>query len=95
VHVAASEDAASSADVQALRSAAKSVGAQWRFEVDPNPATALVRVSRQIEDAAIVVEGARGKRRFWQPAAFARRVLDAGAGDVVLYSPAPFFAAKT
>jgi two-component system sensor histidine kinase KdpD len=95
VHVAANPEAASSAEVQSLRSAAKSVGAQWRFEVDPNPATALVRVSRQIEDAAIVVEGARGKRRFWQPAAFARRVLDAGAGDVVLYSPAPFVAAKT
>jgi two-component system sensor histidine kinase KdpD len=95
VHVAATQEAANAADVQALRSAAKSVGAQWRFEVDPNPATALVRVSRQIEDAAIVVEGARGKRRFWQPAAFARRVIDAGAGDVVLYSPAPFAAAKT
>ncbi len=90
VHVAANQDAANSADVQALRSAAKSVGAQWRFDVDANPATTLVRVSRQIEDAAIVVEGARGKRRFWQPVAFARRVLDAGAGDVVLYSPAPF-----
>ncbi len=90
VHVAASQDAANSADVQSLRSAAKSVGAQWRFEVDSNPATTLVRVSRQIEDAAIVVEGARGKRRFWQPAAFARRVLDAGADDVVLYSPVPF-----
>jgi hypothetical protein len=55
----------------------------------------LVRVSRQIDDAAIVVEGARGKRRFWQPPAFARRVLDAGAGDIVLYSPAPFVASKT
>jgi len=95
VHIAASQDALNSADVQALRSAAKSAGAQWRFEVDANPAAALVRVSQQIEDAAIVVEGARGKKRFWQPAAFARRVLDAGARDVVLYSPAPFAAAKT
>ncbi|MGA3036954.1 MAG: hypothetical protein ABSE64_05655 [Vulcanimicrobiaceae bacterium] len=89
VHVAANQDATNSPDVQALRSAAKSVGAQWRFEVDPNPASVLVRLSRQIADAAIVIEGARGKRRFWQPPAFARRVLDAGAGDTILYSPHP------
>lgn len=93
-HVATTREVTASPILDALKSAARTAGAQWRLEVDDNPAAGLLRVARQIADAAIVVEGARGRRRFWQPPAFARRLLDAGATDLFLYSPAPFATAK-
>ncbi|MBV8424328.1 MAG: hypothetical protein JO349_03990 [Candidatus Eremiobacteraeota bacterium] len=93
-HIANAAATANDPIVADLKTTTRAAGAQWRFEVDANPAAALVRIARQIADAVIVVEGAR-KRRFWQPVAFGRRLLDAGATDLFLYSPAPFLAAST
>ncbi len=93
--IAADRQAAEAPDVARLEGAARSAGAHWRLEVAPNAASALVRVAGEIPESAIAVEGPRGRRRFWERPAFGRLLLDAGARDVFLYSPAPFQSAKT
>lgn len=88
--IAADPQAATSSAVATLEAAARSAGAHWRVEVAPNPAAALVRIAKDTPESAIAVEGARRRRRLWERPGFGRLLLDAGATDVFLYSPAPF-----
>ncbi|MBV8602018.1 MAG: hypothetical protein JO359_10690, partial [Candidatus Eremiobacteraeota bacterium] len=92
-HIAASAGAELSISLEALRRATKTARASWHFEVASHPAQALVAFARSMPSAVISVEGQRGRRRFWQPPPFGRRLLDAGATELLLYSPAPFQAA--
>lgn len=87
--VLGSADEAPGPALEQLKEAARSGGAHWRQEIAADRAAALVQISREIPDSAIVVEGARRKRRFWERPAFGRLLLDAGATDLFLYSPAP------
>ncbi|MBV8074192.1 MAG: hypothetical protein JO140_02095, partial [Candidatus Eremiobacteraeota bacterium] len=90
VHVATNPAAESAPAIDVLKRAAKIARAGWHLEIASQPASALVAFARSKPYAAIAVEGQRGRRHFWQPPPFGRRLLDAGATDVFLYSPAPF-----
>ena len=94
-HIAAEASARANPVIEKLQEAARSAGAHWRLEIGSSAAATLVRVAREIPDSAIAVEGARGRRRFWERPAFGRLLLDAGATDLFLYSPAPFQTTKS
>lgn len=89
-HVAAPTSPAPTPAVNQLMKAAKTARASWHFEVSAKPAAALVALARRTSDAAIAVEGARSHRRFWHPHPFARQLVEAGAKELMLFSPAPF-----
>ena len=80
--------------IEKLKETARSCGGHWRLETAADAAAQLVRVAREVGDCTIAVEGARHRRRFWERLPFARRLLDAGASDVFLYSPAPLEVTK-
>ena len=90
VHVAESAQAKSDPVILDLAKAAKEARAAWRLEIAPKPSAALVKLASEIDGAAIIVEGARGRRRFWQPQPFARQLLDAGAKDLLVLSSVPY-----
>ena len=75
---------------QKLAATARRVGAGWRSEVAGDAAAALVALAHENGDAVIVVEGARGRKRLFSPPPFGRRLIDAGATELILFSPAPY-----
>lgn len=76
--------------IDRLMTAARLARAGWHFEVAAKPAEALVALAQRTGEAAIAAEGARSQRRFWHPQPFARALVDAGAKELILFSPAPF-----
>ena len=73
--------------VNALESAALGAGASWTITVSDRPHHELVRRAR-LSNAVLAVEGARSKPGLLRPQTFARRLLDAGALELLVLAPA-------
>jgi two-component system sensor histidine kinase KdpD len=87
VHVARSRDAADTRVVSALEEAARRVRARWQSIQHDDPARGLLRVAAA-DRATIAVEGARVKPRWPRIGTpFARRLLDAGARQLLILAP--------
>jgi hypothetical protein len=65
------------------------VRARWSTIVAADAALALLESSRKDGGATIALEGARNKARWPREAPFARRLLDAGAKQLLVLGPPP------
>lgn len=89
VHV--SRSASSGAEertIEALQAAASEAGARWRHIVSDDAARSLVREAGQ-EGATLAVEGARSISWIRGGKSFARRLLDAGARQLLIFAAEP------
>jgi len=85
VHIAKPR-VASSAALEALEAAAKSAGASWAILTGDHAARKLSRRAL-VSKSVLVVEGAREKPGMLAGPTFARRVLDAGAVELLVFAP--------
>ncbi len=89
VHVTKSAAAAQTRVVEGLAETTRRVRARWSTVVAPDAALALLESSRKDGGATIALEGARNKARWPREAPFARRLLDAGAKQLLVLGPPP------
>src|SRR5579872_7020578 len=87
VHIALSASQANAAALAMLEETTRALNGHWQLELGANPASGLVAVAKQRHASTIAVEGARLKRRFLAPQTFGRRLLDAGAQEILLLRP--------
>jgi two-component system sensor histidine kinase KdpD len=87
VHVTKTAAAAETRVIEGLTETARRVRARWNTIVAPDPALALLESSRKDGGATIAIEGARNKARWPREAPFARRLLDAGARQLLILAP--------
>jgi two-component system sensor histidine kinase KdpD len=89
-HVVPPDEHADPAIVAALRDEARKTNADWIEDRAANVPARLLQIARSIPQTTLAVAGTHRKPRWPQPAAFARRLLDAGAQELlVLLPPAP------
>jgi two-component system sensor histidine kinase KdpD len=74
-------------ELKVLEATARSVGASWVLVEAARPARELVRRAL-VSNALLVVEGARAKTGMLRGAPFARKVLDAGAPELLVLTRA-------
>jgi two-component system sensor histidine kinase KdpD len=84
VHVAPSSGAANSRVVAALEDATRRVRGRWRTVSGKDPAAALVASAHEEGATTIAVEGARHKPLWPRGVPFGRRLLDAGAKQILI-----------
>jgi two-component system, OmpR family, sensor histidine kinase KdpD len=72
----------------ALREAAEAVQARWVYASAADAAKAIVPLARE-RGALLAVEGARATPRWPRGPTFARRVLEAGARELLVLAPPP------
>jgi two-component system sensor histidine kinase KdpD len=89
IHIARSSEAAESRLVLGLAETARRVRARWHLTVAPEPALALVDAARREGGTTIAVEGARRQPRWPRGTPFGRRLLEAGAKQLLLLAPPP------
>jgi two-component system sensor histidine kinase KdpD len=90
VHVARTAEAGTSRVVAALQEAVRRVRGRWILTTGDDPARELIAAAAQDNAGIIAVEGALSKPRW--PAGgtpFARRLLEAGARQVLILAPPP------
>ncbi|MBD5634645.1 MAG: hypothetical protein IAI49_09220 [Candidatus Eremiobacteraeota bacterium] len=88
VHVAKSKEAAETRVVAALEEATRRVRARWRLATGQDSARAILEAASAEGVSTIALEGARARSR-WPTGgpAFARRLLDAGARQLLILAP--------
>jgi two-component system sensor histidine kinase KdpD len=86
-HVARREADAATAAVADLQAAAAKVRAAWHAGYATDPARGLVELAASEGNPTLVVEGARRDPAMFGRASFARRLLEAGAKELVLLAP--------
>jgi two-component system sensor histidine kinase KdpD len=87
IHVAPSQEAADSRLVAALADATRRVRGRWRVAIDKDAAAATLTAASSEGAATIAVEGARNKPLWPRGVPFARRLLDAGAKQILILAP--------
>ena len=88
VHVAKNKEAAEIRVVAALEETARRVRARWRVVTGADPAKTILEAALAEGVSTIALEGARAKPR-WPTGGtpFARRLLDAGARQLLILAP--------
>jgi two-component system sensor histidine kinase KdpD len=88
IHVAKTEAAADSRIIEGLREATRRVRGRWNLTVGADRVQTLLAAAAQEGATTIALEGARYKPR-WPTAGtpFARRILEAGAGQLLILAP--------
>jgi two-component system sensor histidine kinase KdpD len=88
VHATKSREAAETRVVEALAETTRRVRARWRLVVGTDPAKAVLEAASAEGVSTIALEGARQKPR-WPSGGtpFARRLLDAGARQLLILAP--------
>ena len=74
--------------VEAMRAEARKTNAEWIDEVADEVPTRLLEIARSRPETTIALAGARRARRWYARPSFARRLLDAGARELLLLMPA-------
>lgn len=87
-HVATDARRGESETIQDLARAARVANARWVLHLAKDPAKGLIGVANSDRATTIVVEGLR-KERWFGKTPFAKRLLDAGASEVLILSPLP------
>ncbi|GAC1308034.1 MAG: universal stress protein [Vulcanimicrobiaceae bacterium] len=90
IHVSKSVEAAETPIVAVLEETTRRVRARWRVAIGADPVRALVDATAREGGTTIALEGARVKPR-WPPRGtpFARRLLEAGARQLLVLAPPP------
>jgi two-component system, OmpR family, sensor histidine kinase KdpD len=86
-HVSAPSEKVDSAIVQRLRSEAQKTNTEWIELVAEDVPKALLEVARSRPETTIAVAGARHAPRWLQRPSFPRRLLDAGARELLVLQP--------
>jgi two-component system, OmpR family, sensor histidine kinase KdpD len=73
--------------VERLRAEARKTNAEWIDEVAHDVPQALLEIARSRPETTIALAGARRPPRWLQRPSFARRLLDAGARELLLLTP--------
>jgi len=87
VHVAPNASLAATKDVTVLAETTRALNGHWLLEISANAPLAVVNVAKQRNASTIAVEGVRSKRRWLAPTTFGRRLLEAGAPEILLLRP--------
>jgi len=91
IHVAKSAEAAEARVVAALAETARRVRARWKLQVGVEPAKAMIEAATsEGGNTTLAIEGVRNKPR-WPTVGmpFGRRLLDAGATQLLILAPPP------
>jgi len=90
IHATKSATAAETRIVAALEETTRRVRARWCVAVGPDPARTLLEATAREGGTTIALEGARANPR-WPPRGtpFARRLLEAGAKQLLVLAPPP------
>jgi two-component system sensor histidine kinase KdpD len=88
VHVAKNAEVAESRVVAALAETTRRVRARWKVAIGPDPAKLMLETLKGEGGTTLALEGARSKPR-WPTTGvpFARRLLDAGATQLLILAP--------
>ncbi len=89
IHVAKNAAAADSRVVAALAETARRVRARWKVVAGADPAKALIEAATAEGGTTIALEGARNKPRWPAGTPFGRRLLEAGAKQLLILAPPP------
>lgn len=73
--------------VDAMRAEARKTNAEWIDEVADDVPTRLLEIARSHPETTIALAGARRTRRWYGRPSFPRRLLDAGARELLLLMP--------
>jgi two-component system, OmpR family, sensor histidine kinase KdpD len=87
-HVVPPNERGNARIVEALRNEARKTNADWIEETAPDVPARLLEIARRRPETTIAVAGTRRKPRWPQAPAFARRLLDAGARELLVLVPA-------
>ena len=87
IHVAKNAEAADQRVVASLAESARRVRARWRVAVGLDPVLALLQEAAREGSTTVALEGARAKSRWTRGTPFARRLLDAGAKQLLILAP--------
>jgi two-component system sensor histidine kinase KdpD len=88
-HVAEPRDKVDPEALAEIERIARAINAEWIDEKAPNAAVRLIEIARARHETTVAVGGTLRTPRWPQPNSFARRMLDAGARDlIVLARPA-------
>jgi len=87
VHVSKAADSGQTRIVESLAEAARRVRARFIAATGDDPAAALLEAARKEGATTVVVEGARKKPRWPRGTPFGRRLLEAGAKQLLILAP--------
>ena len=89
VHVAKSAENAQTRIVASLSESARRTRARFSLATGDDTATALIAAAAREGAATIALEGARNKARWPRSVPFSRRLLEAGAKQLLILAPQP------
>ncbi|MGR4063989.1 MAG: hypothetical protein ACLQPV_00905 [Vulcanimicrobiaceae bacterium] len=85
-HVAETRDKVDANKIGEFATIAQAINAQWIDERAPDAAKRLIELARMRAETTIVVGGTQRRPRWPQRDAFARRLLDAGARELIVFA---------
>ncbi|MEO6834379.1 MAG: hypothetical protein ABI231_00505 [Candidatus Tumulicola sp.] len=83
-HIAGSNERVDAKAVETLRSEARKTNVEFIEEIADDVPKRLLEIARVKPETTIAVSGTTHRRRWFQPASFARRLLDAGARELLV-----------
>jgi two-component system, OmpR family, sensor histidine kinase KdpD len=86
-HVAGSRSRADASIVETLRAEARKTNAEWIDQVADDVPKRLIEIARLRPETTIALAGARRARRWFERPSFPRRLLDAGARELLVLMP--------
>jgi len=86
-HVTDARAPADAATVERLRAEARKTNVEWIEATASDVAKRLLEIARERPETTIAIGGPRRARRWFQTPSFARRLLDAGARELLVLSP--------
>jgi two-component system sensor histidine kinase KdpD len=89
IHVTKSVEAGQTRIVASLAETTRRVRARWNLAVGADPARALLEATVREGSTTIAIEGARNKPRWPRGTPFAKRLLEAGAKQLLVLAPPP------
>jgi len=89
IHVTKSAEAAETRIVASLAETTRRVRARWRLAIGTDAGQTLLEATSREGGTTIAVEGARYKPRWPRGTPFARRLLEAGAKQLLVLAPPP------
>ncbi|MDQ2872173.1 MAG: hypothetical protein M3R35_03475, partial [Candidatus Eremiobacteraeota bacterium] len=84
VHVAAQNERPEAAVLETLAHAVKAAGGSWQFDRSSDAPKRVLEIARERSETTIAVGGTLRHPRWPQPNAYARRLIDAGARELLI-----------
>ncbi len=88
-HVVSPQKKVDPAVVEQLKAEARKTNVEWIEETAADPAQRLIEISRRRPETTIALAGTRRPPRWLSRPSFARRLLDAGARELIILARPP------